>query len=142
MSESQIIGNYITGKRSYDQGENIFQENEESGEVFVILQGRVRIKKDTVKGRVVAARLKTGDILGEVRLFDPATDRRSVTAVAEDDVVVGILDHYRLSTELYALDPRLKSLLRTLASRVRKTTAEAASLARVGKPNSNSQTLR
>ena len=130
MIEAEIIKDYLKETRSFSPGQKIFQEAGEFGEVFVILEGEIRIKKATSKGAVAAARLRKGDILGEAKLFDPASDRRSVTAVAEDDVLVGVLDSYRISTELNTLSPRLKWMLRALARRLRWTTNQAASLAR------------
>ena len=135
MNEFEILNNYIKVRRSFGSGEDVFQENEESGEVFIILEGQIRIKKAASSGRVAVAGLKKGDILGEARLFDPSSDRRSVSAVAEGEVVVGLLDHYRLTTDLYALDPRLRSMMRILARRLRWVTAEAASLAREAEKN-------
>ena len=135
MNEFEIINNYVKVRRSFGSGENIFQENEQSGEVFIILEGQIRIKKTASSGRVAVARLKKGDILGEARLFDPASERRSVTAEAEGEVVVGLLDHHRLTTDLYALDPRLRSMMRILARRLRSITAETASLARQSEKN-------
>jgi CRP-like cAMP-binding protein len=135
MNEFEVINNYVKVRRSFGSGEIVFQENEEFGEVFIILEGEIRIKKSASKGWVAVARLKKGDVLGEARLFDPESDRRSITAVAEGEVVVGLLDHYRLTTDLYAFDPRLRSMMRILARRLRWITAEAASLARESKKN-------
>ena len=135
MNDFEVINNYVKVRRSFSSGEIVFQENEEFGEVFVILEGQIRIKKAASKGWVAVARLKKGDVLGEARLFDPSSDRRSVSAVAEGEVVVGLLDHYRLTTDLYALDPRLRSMMRILARRLRSVTAEAASLAREAEKN-------
>ena len=74
---------------------------------------------------VTLATLKTGDIFGEMALFDKVNKRRTATVMADGPVTVGVLDKERLDNEFESLSPQLKGLIKTLLSRLEKTTKQA-----------------
>ena len=129
MKLSEIIDTYVIDKLSFKSGGTIFQEDSEAGSVFVVIKGKIRIKKGSAKGMVNVAALGVGDILGETSFFDTKACWRATTAVAETEVVLGKLDGERLGNELSELSPTLRDILSGLAGKLRLTTANAAGMA-------------
>ncbi len=76
--------------RSYAGGEMIFDEYSKGRDLFLILQGRVRIKKQTKFGvESLLAVLHESDFFGELSLID--TLPRSARAEAMDDCTIALL---------------------------------------------------
>jgi len=95
-------------------GDVPFSEGDISKEMFLIREGRVRIKK---KGKWVAD-LKVGDFVGEMGVLDRQV--RSITAEAIKNTVVSALDvdifHEKLEQE-----PMIGLLIKALIKRLRET---------------------
>lgn len=95
-------------------GDVLFSEGDISKEMFLIREGRVRIKK---KGKWVAD-LKVGDFVGEMGVLD--RQARSATAEAIENTVVSALDvdvfHEKLEQE-----PMIGLLIKALIRRLRET---------------------
>lgn len=71
--------------REVPAGEQIFDQDEPSNEVFLILAGRVRIVRRAEDGReATLAMLKKGDFFGEISIF--TGEPRSAAAVAAEPV--------------------------------------------------------
>ncbi len=120
MSINQIIYAYIVREETYSYGEVIISEGHRNDFVYLILDGHVKIKKQTSRGRVTLATLTKGAILGESALFIGADIGRSASAVASDSQVrLGLLDRDRLIHDYESVSPRLKLLLRSLFLRLR-----------------------
>jgi len=68
-------------------------------------------------------------VLGETSFFDKAAKLRAAEAVAETDVVLGVLSREKLEQELSLISPIQQEILAGLARRIRITTATAALLA-------------
>jgi len=63
-------------------GEEIVREGELDDSLFVVVSGRAGV----LRGQQMVAQLKTGEVLGELALLDPAP--RSATVMALSDVVL------------------------------------------------------
>ncbi|MEI6127771.1 MAG: cyclic nucleotide-binding domain-containing protein [Pseudomonadota bacterium] len=129
MDVSAIINGFVTGRLLFKPGDTLFHEGGEAGDVFIVLKGRVRIKKKAPKGMVNLAVLEAGDMLGETSFFDTTALRRATTAVAETEVILGVLDKALLQIELSKISSIQKDILAGLARRIRLTTANAALMA-------------
>lgn len=97
-------------------GDVPFSEGDISKEMFLIREGRVRIKE---KGKWVAdLKVKVGDFVGEMGVLDRQV--RSETAEAIENTVVSALDvdvfHEKLEQE-----PMIGLLIKTLIRRLRET---------------------
>jgi CRP-like cAMP-binding protein len=68
---------------SLKTGELIFDENDESDDLYLLEKGSVKIKKETPFGEQILSRIAEGDFFGEMNFIDPAT--RSADAVCEED---------------------------------------------------------
>lgn len=67
--------------REHDDGGIIFQEGDDSREMYVVIEGEVVVSKKSVKGEVTLASLKRGDFVGEMSLLESLP--RSATARAK-----------------------------------------------------------
>ena len=129
MELPESITACIINRRTFKQGQFIFEEGSPSGPVFVIIQGKVRIRKHTPKGMVTLSVLEKGHVIGETSFFDKTAKLRSAAAVAETDVVLGLLNLEKLEKELSLISPIQKEILVGLARKIRIITATAALLA-------------
>lgn len=129
MELPESITAYVRNRLTFKQGQTVFEEGGQARHVFFIIQGRVRIRKQTSKGMVTLSVLEQGHVLGETSFFDKAAQLRAATAVAETDVVLGVLDREKLEQELSLIAPIQQEILAGLARRLRLTTAAAALLA-------------
>ena len=129
MELPESITAYVRNRLTFKQGQTVFEEGCQARHVFIIMQGRVRIRKQTSKGMVTLSVLEQGHVLGETSFFDKAAGLRAAAAVAETDVVLGVIDREKLEQELSLIAPIQQELLAGLARRLRLTTAAAALLA-------------
>lgn len=64
----------------YDASEVVFEEGSTGRELFVVLEGKIDIVKDSSAGRTVIVSLGKGEFFGEMAVIDGSS--RSATAVA------------------------------------------------------------
>jgi CRP-like cAMP-binding protein len=129
MELPEIITACMKNRLTFKPGQIVFEEGGQARDVFVILQGRVRIRKQTSKGLVTLAVLEQGHVLGETSFFDKTALLRAAAAVAETDVVLGVLDREKIQQEFSFISPIQQEILAGLARRIRLTTEAAALLA-------------
>ena len=129
MAVDGIIQAYIIKEEVYESDSVIIQEGRSGDWVFVILEGQVKVKKQTGKGLITVDTLKEGDVVGEMVMLKETDGRRTASVVADGQVRLGILDKDRLEDEYESLSPQLKSLIRNLVLRLQETTRKASLLA-------------
>jgi CRP-like cAMP-binding protein len=110
----------VTVPRTFQGGEAVFREGDESDTCYVVRSGHVRAVREHTDGRILTlATLGPGEIFGELAIFDE--ERRSATIEALDDLeVVAILggDMRRM----LRLHPDIAvKLLAALSRRLRET---------------------
>jgi GAF domain-containing protein len=106
----------------YSDGEVIFQEGEEGDRMYVVQSGRVRITKKSPAGELPIAVLETGEIFGEMALFDRLP--RSATAAAIGDTRILGIDKTKLFQTIDR-DPTLVfRLIESMSARIRKLDEE------------------
>lgn len=104
--------------RIYANGEIIFAEGDKGEVMYVIQSGQVKVTKNTAKGEIELAVLGSGDILGEMALFDKLT--RSATAVAVGEARILSVDKKKLFATI-SRDPTLAfKIIETMSHRIRK----------------------
>jgi CRP/FNR family transcriptional regulator, cyclic AMP receptor protein len=112
--------------RDYAEGEIIFKEGDEGDRMYVIQSGRVQITKKTSSGEITIASLGSGEIFGEMALFDRLP--RSATARALDEARILSIDKKKLFQTIDR-DPTLVfKTLESMSSRIRKLDEEFAKL--------------
>ena len=118
-----LISN-IAKEENYNEGDTIFKEGDKGGSLIVILEGTVKIYKETVSGiKNVLASLDKNNMFGELSIFDELP--RSATAVSAtksrciviktDDLVTLMNNNQSLAVNL------LKQVIKTLSNRIRNT---------------------
>ena len=96
--------------------------------VYVIMEGQVKVTKNTSRGKVTVAKLGEGEFIGELEFLDMGKEPRSATVVAEGEVKLGVIDRDKLRREYDSLSPDFRKIIRTLVQRLRRITLQAASL--------------
>ena len=112
-------------EQRYAQGETVLHQNTGIDGIYIIRSGFAQVQRMQMGKLAEIARLKPGDVFGEISLLDAAPASASVVA-AEDSVVrfirrsdleAFIRQQPQLGVEIY------RKIARTLAQRLRETTA-------------------
>jgi CRP-like cAMP-binding protein len=113
--------------RTYRANERILGENEYHEEIYIVIEGKVRIEKLTASGIVLIDRLGAGEVFGEMSLLDGSPTNSAV--VADESVEVFVF-HLGNIADLLEEDPVLAShlyhsLAVTIIRRLRERNAAA-----------------
>ncbi len=112
--------------RVYANGEAICREGEKGEVMYVVQSGKVKITKHTSSGELTLATLGSGDIFGEMALFDKLP--RSATAMALGEARVLSIDKKKLFLTI-SRDPTLVfKILETMSQRIRRLNENMAGL--------------
>ncbi|MBI4594973.1 MAG: cyclic nucleotide-binding domain-containing protein [Candidatus Tectomicrobia bacterium] len=104
--------------KTYTDGEIIFAEGDRGEVMYIIQSGKVRLTKKTPQGEIELAVLGSGEILGEMSLFDRLT--RSATAVAMGKARILSVDKKKLFSTING-DPTIAfKIIETMCRRIRK----------------------
>ncbi len=105
-------------ERRYTAGKVILQDESEGDEMFLIVEGRVKIVKRTKTGEEkMLALLHAGDFFGELEMVDGRP--RSATVTALDDCVTFTLHRKEFDRLLSASHPFAVRLMQVLSIRLR-----------------------
>jgi hypothetical protein len=120
---------YILDEEHFSDGNTIVKEGTHGKWIWVILEGSVKISKETQRGPLTILYLGEGCYIGTFTslLFHDYARSASVTAVG--DVRLGLLDTQRLAGEFYSLPNELRGMLASLDRRLKKITNRVADLA-------------
>jgi CRP-like cAMP-binding protein len=123
MPIDPVVYEYIASEVECPANEVIIEEGSKGDWVYVVLEGRVKVKKRTPKGLIVIDTLSEGDIFGEIAFLEGEDADRSATVMAaEGSVRLGILDKELLIKHYSAMSPTLRAIIKSLAIKVRETT--------------------
>ncbi len=129
MAINSLLYGYMVDEQDYPDKKVIIEEGSIGDWIYVVLEGRVKVKKKTPKGFVTLSTLEEGAIFGEIPLFLKRDRVRTATIQADGPVKVGILDTARLDREFELISPQLKGLIKTLARRFSDTVEKVGRLA-------------
>jgi len=129
MSIDEFIYAFVAKEEAYNDGDYILREGASGDWVYLLIEGKVKVKKMTSKGLITIDTLKEGDIFGEMILWQSGRGARTASVVAEGKVKVGVLDTGALLKEYEKLSPRLKDLMKSLIKRLNETTKKAVTIA-------------
>ncbi len=102
----------------YTNGEVICKEGEKGEAMYVIQSGKVKITKQSQSGETLLATLESGNMFGEMALFDKLPRSASATALGEARVLS--IDKKKLFTTI-SRDPTLVfKILETMSQRIRR----------------------
>ena len=113
--------------RDLAKGEVIFSEGEPGDQMYVIVEGKVKLGQTSSDGREsLLGVLGPGEMFGELSLFDPGL--RTSTATALTDSIVLALGNDQLRPWLSGRPEVAAALLQALARRIRRTNEAMADL--------------
>ena len=124
---SQVL-DYIVSEENFSDKAVIIKEGNMGDWVYVILEGRVKIKKKTSGGLLTIDTLSEGDFVGEMAMLKRSNSTRTASAVADGPVVLGVLDSVRLGQEWEAQPTIIKKLISSLIQNLEEATKKAADM--------------
>jgi len=102
-----------------DRGERLFTEGDKGDKLYIILSGKIKLTKAAPDGRENLQSVHgSGEMFGELSLFDPVPRTASATAVT--DAELAGLAHDDLRTWLSTRPEVAMHLLQALAQRLRR----------------------
>ncbi|GAB4013584.1 MAG: hypothetical protein Fur0010_10570 [Bdellovibrio sp.] len=110
-----------SGIRTLKPGEVLFHQNDPANSLYIIQKGQVRLFIPKGKGFVELAILRSGEVIGEMAYFDEKSRRRSCSAAAITTVEIIEISFVAFEKTMAGLNPWFKTIINTLADRLRKT---------------------
>jgi CRP-like cAMP-binding protein len=110
-----------SGLKIISPGQVLFNEGDAAVSMFIIQKGQLRMYRPKGKGFVELAVLRAGEVLGEMSYFDPETNKRNASAAAITYTEVIEVSYSAVEKTMAALNPWFKTLINTLATRLRKS---------------------
>ena len=117
-----------SGIKTLEPGQILFNEGDKADSMYIIQKGQLRLFRPKGKGFVEIAVLRSGEVLGEMAYFDPDSRTRSVSAAAITAVDIIEISFVALEKTMTGLNPWFKTLINTLAERLRKTNERVRNL--------------
>ena len=110
-------------------GEILFNDGEKANSLYIIQNGQLRLFKPKGKGFVEIAVLRAGEVIGEMAYFDDdGGGKRSCAASAMVSSEVIEISFTAFSKTMSGLNPWFKTIINTLANRLRSTNARVKEL--------------
>ena len=129
MTVDQLVYAYVANEEIYPDKTVVIEEGSKGDWVYLVLEGQLRVKKSTAKGKVNVYTLNEGDILGEMLLLEPGKGVRTASVIADGPVRLGVLDTAQLVKDYNTISPQLKGLIKSLIQRLEETTDKVCALA-------------
>ena len=104
-------------KLSYKKGDLIIKQGDYGISIYKILEGKVRVTKETEGLEILMSTLGIGDIFGEWTFLNRSTENRSASVRAIEDTVVEVWHMHRLSNEYEKMPPIIKYISDQILSR-------------------------
>lgn len=118
-----------SGLRKLKQGEVLFHDGEKANSLFIIQKGQLRLFKPKGKGFIEIAVLRAGEVIGEMAYFDDdGGGKRSCSAAAMVGSEVIEISFPAFAKTMSGLNPWFKTIINTLASRLRATNTRVKEL--------------
>ena len=112
--------------RHYVKGESVFRRGDVGGELYVIVDGEIRVHLDHDGGEATVAMQGPGTVLGEMSVFDEQP--RSANAQAMADTTVRVLRRDRLQAIVHEHPDVLLEFIKNLSQRLRAMDEKLESL--------------
>jgi CRP-like cAMP-binding protein len=107
--------------RHYSKGETVFRRGDVGAELYVVVDGEIRVHLDHAGREVTLARHRSGGVLGEMSVFDEQP--RSAGAQAMADTTVRVLKRDRLEAVVHEHPEVLLEFIKSLSQRIREMDA-------------------
>jgi CRP/FNR family cyclic AMP-dependent transcriptional regulator len=119
-----------SGLQVLNAGEVLFNEGDSASSLYIIQKGQLRLYKPKGRGYIELAVLRAGEVLGEMAYFavEANEKRRSCSAQAIIRTEIIEISFNAFDKTMSNLNPWFKTIVNTLASRLRKTNAKVKEL--------------
>ncbi len=117
-----------SGLKVLQPGEILFNENDQAQSLYIIQKGQIRLFRPKGRGFIDLAVLRAGEVIGEMAYFDANSRKRSASASAIMHTEVIEISFGALDKTMTSLNPWFKTLITTLAERLRKSNEKVKSL--------------
>jgi CRP-like cAMP-binding protein len=129
MSETKTKSGAKSGLLKLKPGEVLFNDGEKANSLYIIQNGQLRLFKPKGKGFIEIAVLRAGEVIGEMAYFDETGGgKRSCSASAMVSCEVIEISFTAFSKTMSGLNPWFKTIINTLANRLRSTNARVKEL--------------
>lgn len=130
MGQDDLIYPYIAKEETYPDEAVIIEEGSKGQWVYVVLEGKVKIRKKTPIGLVTLDTIRQGELFGEMALLGSSKEGRTASAVSVGRTRVGVLDTNNLVRAYESVSPRLKSLIRALTIKLKEIDDRVSEISR------------
>ncbi len=114
---------YVVEEEEYRDGDKIVAEGKYGNWIWVVLEGKVEIVKETEQGQRKIVGLTVGSFVGTLSTTMPSQyNVRTASVVAVGSVQLGLLDSQRLYSEYMKLSPQFKEIILSLGNRMKQIT--------------------
>jgi CRP-like cAMP-binding protein len=120
---------YILDEEDFYDGKVIVKEGTHGKWIWILLEGTVKIMRETQRGPLTILYLGEGCYIGTFSSLLFHDYARSASVKAVGDVRLGLLDTQRLANEFYTLPMEFRGMLASLDRRLKKITDRAVDLA-------------
>jgi CRP-like cAMP-binding protein len=120
---------YVVDEEDFSDGRTVVKEGSHGKWLWVILDGMVKITKETPKGPLTVSHIGEGCFIGTFASFLFQEHARNASVTAVGDARLGLLDTQQLSVDFRALSPDFRRVLVSMDGRLRKVTNRATQLA-------------
>ncbi len=119
-----------SGIRNLVPGEVLFNDGDNADSLFIIQKGQLRLFKPKGKGFIEIGVLRAGEVIGEMAYFDEdgSGKKRSCSASAITPVEIIEISFVAFGKTMQSLNPWFKTIIQTLAQRLRKTNTRVKEL--------------
>lgn len=108
----------LVSEEIYKDGQIIISEGSPGDWVYVIISGTVEISRNVEGRRMVIETLREGEVFGELGFLGAV--KRTATARAVGDAVLGIVDRATLDAEFNKLSSDFRAILSAIVQRFQK----------------------
>jgi CRP-like cAMP-binding protein len=128
MTGTTTVAQKKSGIKILQPGEILFHEGDTAVSMYIIQKGQLRLFRPKGKGFIELTVLRSGEVLVEMSYFDPDSKKRSASAAAIAYTEVIEISFTALEKTMTALNPWFKTLINTLAERLRKSNEKVKAL--------------
>lgn len=127
---SSSSNNVRSGIKVLKPGEILFHDGDHADSLFIIQKGQLRLFKPKGKGFIEIGVLRAGEVMGEMAYFDDDSSgkKRSCSASAITSVEIIEISFSAFGKTMQSLNPWFKTIITTLADRLRKTNTRVKEL--------------
>lgn len=122
MSAPAAAAQAKSGLRVLKSGEILFNDGASADSLYIIQKGQIRLFKPKGKGFIEIGILRAGEVIGEMAFFDEdgSGKKRSCSASALTQVEIIEISFVAFGKTMQTLNPWFKTIINTLAARMRK----------------------